>query len=747
MSATIMEQVIAANVELAQGKHTPTAAMKTVAKRGLRLAKQHNDMDPTAVSVGKRIASGQSLTNQHVEHMASYHAAHDGICPAGDDQGSCEDMLWGGSPGSSWSAARVAAMDVSDLSQHDAPSMMQLDQDGKGVSLEVFVRDAMGEKVELDEEKGLIWAPILRSGMLATRPGPNGEKKHDPLVFVPGRASDPRKEIGLQNLLDNFKAGAIQHVTIPTSHENDVLSNTGFIKDLKIVDSKKRPGEKVLVAAHDFRDPEVLSKVKLGTIANRSCGIVYDYVNTETGTTHDQVIDHVALTNRPWVTGMAPYGDLEDEFADREVIPMMLSERPGKPAQKKPREISDLLAPPAAERELLPLADIQWGSTELSMGDLMSQTAACLDEMCSPEEPYPYFSVKDVVGNPNPKALVKVEYGDPDGINDAWVIPLEVDGDKVSLSDYAQWTPVQKEWVTDEDAAKDKEEVAALLPSGLSETGVYLAVSQAKRDRAKKAGNALPDGSYPIEDSHDLHSAAVLAASGHGDVKAAKSLIRRRAKELGVDVSTLPGFGANRKTNMSVTPLKGGAMKPTMTDVLGRLGLSEEQQAALAPLVAENQQLKTNLVEATKESRAERVKARVQELQSQKFSPGFCRTYEEIALGDDGEPAAVLNLSDEKGHQTGDKEYTATEIAERLITALPRDDSGALALADKASLLTSPISGRPALDAKEQAEIEAKDDPNRKQTGDEWLAQVAEIDPGLADTIKTSFNFEAPKGA
>lgn len=46
-------------------------------------------------------------------------------------------------------------------------------------------------------------------------------------------------------------------------------------------------------------------------------------------------------------------------------------------------------------------------------------------------------------------------------------------------------------------------------------------------------GHALPDGSYPIETAADLHPAAVLARSGHGDVDAAKALIARRAKELG----------------------------------------------------------------------------------------------------------------------------------------------------------------------------------------------------------------------
>lgn len=69
------------------------------------------------------------------------------------------------------------------------------------------------------------------------------------------------------------------------------------------------------------------------------------------------------------------------------------------------------------------------------------------------------------------------------------------------------------------------------------------------RKKAASAGHALPDGSYPIEDKKHLHSAAVLAASGHGNAGAAKALIRRRARELGVDVKSLPGFGGTDEDN------------------------------------------------------------------------------------------------------------------------------------------------------------------------------------------------------
>lgn len=58
--------------------------------------------------------------------------------------------------------------------------------------------------------------------------------------------------------------------------------------------------------------------------------------------------------------------------------------------------------------------------------------------------------------------------------------------------------------------------------------------SSARRKELASEGKALDDGSYPIENESDLHNAAVLARSGHGDVAAAKRLIARRAKELGV---------------------------------------------------------------------------------------------------------------------------------------------------------------------------------------------------------------------
>lgn len=89
-------------------------------------------------------------------------------------------------------------------------------------------------------------------------------------------------------------------------------------------------------------------------------------------------------------------------------------------------------------------------------------------------------------------------------------------------------------------AASDLDEYEAIAKAeetilDAAEVDVYKRkVSAAERKQLASEGNALSDGSYPIANSEDLHNAAVLARSGHGDVAAAKRLIAKRARELGV---------------------------------------------------------------------------------------------------------------------------------------------------------------------------------------------------------------------
>jgi hypothetical protein len=90
-------------------------------------------------------------------------------------------------------------------------------------------------------------------------------------------------------------------------------------------------------------------------------------------------------------------------------------------------------------------------------------------------------------------------------------------------------------------SAMPLEELEGFIKAGLLESAALgftakdsREFSAAERKKHAAEGNALPDGSYPIPDADALRRAAILARSGHGDVTAAKKLIARRAKELGV---------------------------------------------------------------------------------------------------------------------------------------------------------------------------------------------------------------------
>jgi hypothetical protein len=125
-------------------------------------------------------------------------------------------------------------------------------------------------------------------------------------VVVASGKSDPNKfVISLEELKENFEAQAKEHVTIPTSHEDKVYQNTGFVDQLKIEEDAQ--GRKVLKAAHRFTDKSILAKVKDGSIANVSAGVLWNHLKKETGQKFNAVLGHVALTNSPWLNGMEPF--------------------------------------------------------------------------------------------------------------------------------------------------------------------------------------------------------------------------------------------------------------------------------------------------------------------------------------------------------------------------------------------------------------------------------------------------------
>ncbi len=176
--------------------------------------------------------------------------------------------------------------------------------DEPGLMAEMYFADQK-KAVKADSE-GLIWKPIMREGTWNYSPGEGQPTKRPIKIVSDGKSDRKNLTISMEEIKSNFDSGAIEHVTIPTSHKDSVLENTGFIKKLRI--SKDDKGRAILEAGHNFTEPDVKEKALRGTIANTSAGILFDYIHKESGKKYRSVLAHVALTNRPWLNGMKPFG-------------------------------------------------------------------------------------------------------------------------------------------------------------------------------------------------------------------------------------------------------------------------------------------------------------------------------------------------------------------------------------------------------------------------------------------------------
>jgi hypothetical protein len=146
----------------------------------------------------------------------------------------------------------------------------------KSTLTEVFFA---GEQKESD---GAIWAEILREGEFATTPlGKNILNK--PFKVIRSGTSIPDPEnltVSMEELVSNFNDKAFEYVTIPLSHEDHLLENTGYIEELKIEEDEN--GVAKLWAKHRFTEPDVEEKVKRGSIPSRSAGIFFNFVRKRT---------------------------------------------------------------------------------------------------------------------------------------------------------------------------------------------------------------------------------------------------------------------------------------------------------------------------------------------------------------------------------------------------------------------------------------------------------------------------------
>lgn len=112
----------------------------------------------------------------------------------------------------------------------------------------------------------------------------------------------------LQKLVDNFHKKLIDIPFVPLKHTDDPEKNTGEIVDLFIADSPTRPGKKSLFAKLKILVDEVAEKIGK-TIKGISIGVLR-VVSPETGEYLGDAVEHTALTNRPYLVGLADFEEV-----------------------------------------------------------------------------------------------------------------------------------------------------------------------------------------------------------------------------------------------------------------------------------------------------------------------------------------------------------------------------------------------------------------------------------------------------
>jgi len=189
---------------------------------------------------------------------------------------------------------------------------------------------------EAEERDDLVWKEILHEGKWDLTPdGLTGLPVERPMeVVLSGTdVNEDHVVVGMQDVIDAFDEGAIPHVTVPvqtdalSEHGNKTMQNTGFVRKLEIRD--RADGKKALYAGHEFTEPDVGEKVLRGTIPDTSAGLLFGYREKKTGKEFPVVLEHNALTHKPWIAGMEPFGVFASENRDNlDVTSLALGSEP-----------------------------------------------------------------------------------------------------------------------------------------------------------------------------------------------------------------------------------------------------------------------------------------------------------------------------------------------------------------------------------------------------------------------------------
>jgi hypothetical protein len=554
-------------------------------------------------------------------------------------------------------------------------------------TLEVFLAD--GGPLLQSKDDDLLWAPMIREGQWAVRPGPAGQKKKRPLRVVVGKSKDSRKEIGLQDLIDNFNDGAVEYVTVPETHDNKWVENTGFIRKMKLarapIQTGPNKGKKAmtLFGGYHFTDKKAKQKASEGSVAGRSCGILYDYTNTETGKTYNSVVEHCCLTNKPWITGMIPFGrKLKGVVEGFSVEPMRLSD------DEPPEEIFDDDEKLSEWVESLELATLDapaatndtWSQEEspewlkqqvnnlLQEARMEKDKARRKDSVSYVYESTPYYRCREAKPG---EALIADGYSDDANY---WKAGIKVVDGTVEIDDFSTWVKLKKAYVPDpQRKSPDKKH------EPLSEERIGELVTQVTEGTPYQRAIAVRtlvendlDGRVP-----DTPRARKARAQLDRD---------QRLSTDNPDQETTPRGG-----EQDMAEGDGGAVHELSEDARRQI---EELNAQLAEEKRRSERLSQRVDGLLSNTHQDRVGAILKRVEGIGLSAanghgGFLQELETVLLEDDGEPAVVSEKFSAEG-STEEVGLSVTDAFERVFNALKLGEDGKVTLSDQ---LTEPAEG------------------------------------------------------
>lgn len=207
---------------------------------------------------------------------------------------------------------------------------------------------------------GMLWKVLCKTGTLALSPGPGQMDMDKPLELTPDLFLAAKEA---------YDEKAFEHVVIPAKHEDahDPLANHGTVDALDVLthgqallDQRLSPkargqiasdpdGTLYMLGGLNFTEPDTRGKAERGSILNCSVGFKFNVrPNKLSGKTYPVAIEHVALTQQPWVYGLPAFGtSLSGDAASTAEVQwdgVFL-------AAEKPED------PPATDTPILPVVD------------------------------------------------------------------------------------------------------------------------------------------------------------------------------------------------------------------------------------------------------------------------------------------------------------------------------------------------------------------------------------------------------